>query len=139
MAQLFLNQPIPHPIKYFGGAFFSSLITRLYVVFVEIWANKKWNWKSFRDILIGHGIVNNENKIVAADRTTGFIIGFLECLAYSLFIKIGKPDYIGAWLIFKTVNRWKYKEQDRGLFNRYLVANGFVLVASYLLAQFGLS
>jgi hypothetical protein len=71
------------------------------------------------------------------DQWLPFAIGTLEIMAYSLFLKADLAVYIGAWLVFKTVNRWNYRPKaERGLFNRYLLLNGLVLVAAYILAKF---
>ena len=65
-----------------------------------------------------------------------FFIGAIEIAAYSLLIKADLAAYIGGWLAFKTVNRWHYTTNvGRGLFNRYLLSNGLVLVASFVLAK----
>jgi hypothetical protein len=135
MNQLF-NLTIPSPYCYFLWVIIASITIRIYISFVEAWEK---GWKYFCPIFCGCGLSDpkgEENKKIPADRLTGLFLGILECSAYPLLMKVELPEYIGAWLVFKTVNRWLYKKQDRGLFNRYLVANGLGLFFSYLLARF---
>jgi hypothetical protein len=132
MEQL-LTINIPRPCSYLLWAFAAALSVRVYITVIEAWSRgRKWFWP----VLLGTGKSETDNgPILAADRLTGLLIGFLEAVAYPILIKVNQPEYIGAWLAFKTVNRWQYRRQDRGLFNRYLVANALLLVAGYILAR----
>lgn len=127
---------IPNPWTYFILALVIALVVRIYITAIEAWSRGA-GW--FRPVLLGYGkSVTADGPVIAADKLTGLVIGFLEVAMYPILIKANLPEYIGAWLPFKTVNRWSYKRQDRGLFNRYLVANALVLVASYCLARWSL-
>ncbi len=87
--------------------------------------SKDSDTKDFRSLFLGK-----------EDLWLPFFIGSLEVAAYSLLIKADLAPYIGAWLAFKTVNRWHYNPNvTRGLFNRYLFSNALVLVAAFILAK----
>jgi len=66
-----------------------------------------------------------------------FVLGVFELLAYPILIVNNQPVFIGAWIAFKIVHRVKYAPDiDRGPYNRFLVANGMILVLAYCIARF---
>lgn len=128
-----LNFPIQDKLCLFSFAFLGALFIRLIISSIEAWdRGKDWFWPVF----LGYGKKIDCIRVEGADRLLGFFIGFLELVSYPILIIVNLPEYVGAWLVFKTVNRWNYKSQNRGLFNRYLFANALILVFSYLFARF---
>lgn len=121
---------IVHPFFYFFAALVLSFVVRIFIAFAESICCDSFK-KMFFSVLGGYGGKNNAPK----DKWLGFILGCMEATTYPILLSVDKPEYIGVWLAFKTVNRYKYKEMDRGFFNRYLVANGMILIGSYFLAQ----
>ena len=86
---------------------------------------------------IGYKVTSSSSgETKGADYLLGYFLGALELMAYSLCIKALVPEYIGAWLAFKTINRWHYAPNiDRGFFNRYLFANALVLTGAFLMVK----
>ena len=63
------------------------------------------------------------------------ILGFLELLAYPIFITNHRIAYIGAWLTLKTVAQWSEWAKNRGSFNRFLIGNALVIGGAFFLSQ----
>jgi hypothetical protein len=81
----------------------------------------------------------------AADIWTGqsdflypFILGLMELLCYPILMRAGAWTVVGAWLAFKTVVHWSSWAKNRNPFNRYLIGNALVVVASFAMALMGL-
>jgi uncharacterized membrane protein YphA (DoxX/SURF4 family) len=62
-----------------------------------------------------------------------FLVGFLELLVYPALLAAGVPQYIGAWLGLKVVPQLGSWSTNRESYQRFLIGNGLVLVASYFL------
>lgn len=93
-------------------------------------------WDIFRGV--GNGAGDNGN--CPADYWLAFVLGVFEMLAYPILMVADHYLFIGFWLTFKTVHRWFYAPNwSRGPFNRYLVMNAGILVASYLSARFAVA
>ena len=107
--------------------FFSALISLFIRIINSFYRSKDaTNPKVFYDVFLGR-----------EDLWLPFFIGTIEIAAYSLLIKANLASYIGAWLAYKTINRWHYNPNtDRGMFNRYLFSNSLVLVTSFILAKY---
>jgi len=123
-----------HPVYYLLAAAAVALVARLLISFTEAIQQDEF-LKAFFVVLWGFGDRKDQESTIPKDYLLGFVVGVMESAAYPVLLDVGKPEYIGAWLAFKTVNKWKYKEMERGLFNRYLVANGIILIGSYFLAR----
>jgi len=123
------NFSLVHPFFYLFAALALSFVVRIFIALAESICCGSFK-KMFLAVLGGCG-KNNAPK----DNWLCFILGCMEATTYPILLVVDKPEYIGVWLAFKTVNRYKYKEMDRGFFNRYLVANGMILIGSYFLAQ----
>lgn len=102
---------------------------------LEIWGRKSksnfWEmcWTAFK------GVGFDKKKEMYADYWQPFVLGFLELTAFPVLMATGHWSYVGAWLGFKTLaqaTRWK---DDRGVFSRFLIGNGLVILASYYLAS----
>jgi hypothetical protein len=48
---------------------------------------------------------------------------------------VGYWSFIGAWLGFKALPQWSRWRQKRTPFNRFLIGNALVLIASMILAK----
>ena len=90
-------------------------------------AEKETTWKDWRQLFCSYFLGEG-------DKGQAFVLGWFEIIAYAFLMAANLPLYIGGWLVFKTVNRTKYREQDRGYFNRYLLGNALVILAAYLVA-----
>jgi len=132
------------------------LITGLGSTFVRL-INSMWrsleshepSWERFKGVFKGCGWKVREEqkdnstgetkaieKRTAADYWQPFFIGWLELISYPVLIFSDKASFIGAWLAFKTVHRWSYAPGvNRGFYNRYLLSNALILIASYVLAR----
>jgi hypothetical protein len=116
------------PLWYLTMALVSPLVVRVGIASVEAVRREVDFIKIFK------GTSGQEN--VPSDYWLAFILGVGEMLSYPLLIVTDHALYIGAWVAFKTVNRWHYAPGvSRGPYNRYLVANGIILIASYLSAR----
>lgn len=120
--------------------FLGALFVRL---FMSTWRNfdsENSSKKRFYAIFWGIGYIvkdKDSERRVAADYWLGFIIGMVELLSYPVLFLSNHANFIGAWLAFKTVNRWGYAPgYNRGHFNRYLVANALILIISFILAKY---
>jgi len=123
-----------HPVYHWLAAGAVALVARLFISFTEAMQQDKF-FRAFFLVLWGFGDQKNQESTIPKDYLLGFVLGAMESAAYPVLFAVGKPEYVGAWLAFKTVNKWKYKKMERGLFNRYLVANGIILIGSYFLAR----
>lgn len=135
MTELLRITPVA-PYLYVGWAVIIPLLIRIFIAVIETrrLSLEGGFWKIFR----GFGDPNPKKpgKDVPADYWLAFILGMLEMLAYPPVLAADQPTFIGAWLVFKTVHRWSYAPGfSRGPYNRYLVANGIILLASYLSAR----
>ena len=63
------------------------------------------------------------------------LLGFLELTIYPILLASGKPEYIGAWLAFKTLPRFGSWEKHRNTYQRFLIGNALVLIFSYALGR----
>lgn len=63
------------------------------------------------------------------------LVGVLELTVYPVLLASGKPEYIGAWLAFKTLPRFGSWEKHRNPYQRFLIGNALVLVFSYALMR----
>jgi hypothetical protein len=110
-----------------------SLVIR---VITSIWRSLESHEGSlvkFKAVFKGNGWKEDGGRVVAADYWQSYFLGWLELISYPILFTSGLPSFIGAWLAFKTVNRFKYNEVERGFFNRYLISNGVILICSYLM------
>ena len=129
-----LNFQFNNLFCYIFWAVMSAVAVRIFIAANVSWQRGR-DW--FFPVLFGCGKqeIGNDEPI-AADYLLGLCIGIFELIAYPVFLKTNTNEFIGAWLVFKTANRWNYKQHDRGIFNRYLFSNALVLFFSYLLARF---
>lgn len=68
------------------------------------------------------------------DHWQAFILGCLEIAIFSILIGFNKFEYIGAWLVLKTVPIWNKWQKQRNVYNRFLIGNVLVIISSFLLA-----
>jgi hypothetical protein len=65
-----------------------------------------------------------------------FVIGLIELYSYPVLMKLDQLTIIAAWIGLKTVAQWTRWTGDRSVFNRYLLANLLVILASLYLTRF---
>jgi hypothetical protein len=82
---------------------------------------------------IFHGF--RSEGLVTPDYWQPFLLGVLELTAYPVLLASGKPEYIGAWLAFKTLPRLGAWEKQRNNYQRFLIGNALVLIFSYALTR----
>jgi len=123
---------------YFVSSLCGSLLVRFVISYFGMREAEKGSRTLFWEIFKGNGYKEDHLKPpIAADYGLGFWLGLLELLAYPILLKSNHAAYIGAWLAFKTVNRWGYAPgYKRGTYNRYLLANSLIICISYLMAYF---
>ena len=92
---------------------------------------KKKRLRAFVDIF--HGFRADPQG--GADYWQPSLVGVLELSVYPLLLASGKPEYIGAWLLFKTLPRFGSWERQRNVYQRFLIGNAIVLLASYALMR----
>ncbi len=85
-------------------------------------------WVSFLHAFRGVGARCTEDD----DYWHPFILGVLEFGAYPILMVTGNWAFIGAWLAFKTVARWRRWSRTRAPYNRFLIGNALVLLLSFL-------
>ena len=83
---------------------------------------------------IFHGFKQSDGQ-VTSDYWQPTLLGFLELTVYPILLASGKPEYIGAWLAFKTLPRFGSWEKHRPTYQRFLIGNALVLIFSYALTR----
>jgi hypothetical protein len=84
-------------------------------------------WIEFRFVFCGYFTPH-------MDRLIPLCIGVTELFIYPTAMHYGAWNYIGAWIALKTLPHWTRWTRKRAVFNRYLLGNALVLIASYLIA-----
>ncbi len=131
-----LNIKPASTVWYLAWAIVIPLVIRVFISAIETrrLALQGGFWKIFSGF--GGRKSGGNGEDVPADYWLAFTLGVLEMLAYPALLRANQHIFIGAWLIFKTVHRRSYAAgYERGPYNRYLVANGIILVASYFAAR----
>jgi len=62
-------------------------------------------------------------------------LGVLELVVFPVLMATEHWSYVGAWLGFKTLAQAVRWNEDRGVFNRFLIGSALIIVASYYLAD----
>ena len=60
------------------------------------------------------------------------ILGLMELVVYPICMAVSAWPVIGAWISFKAVAQWGAWKKRRASFNRFLIGNALVLIASYI-------
>ena len=81
-----------------------------------------------------HGFQSDGGQ-VTPDYWQPTLLGFLELTVYPILLASAKPEYVGAWLAFKTLPRFGSWEKHRNTYQRFLIGNALVLVFSYALTR----
>jgi len=87
--------------------------------------------QAFVDILHGFRF----DSQIEPDYWQPSLLGVLELSVYPILLASGKSEYIGAWLLFKTIPRFGSWEKHRNVYQRFLIGNALVLVFSYALMK----
>ena len=121
-----------HPFRYIVFACAICLVIRAVL--------SVWRWSEYRsqlepqpkfwNILRGYG--SGEK---ADDYLQPLFLGLMELLVYPILIANDKPEYIGAWLGLKVLPRLGEWSKQRNTYQRFLIGNAAVIVASYWLRK----
>lgn len=65
------------------------------------------------------------------DYWTSFVLGFLEASVYPVLLTLNKPEYIGGWLVLKTIPQWRLWTKHRIFYNHFLIGNAVVVISSF--------
>jgi hypothetical protein len=117
---------------YLGSIVGISVLIRVILSALRASEYPKKRWQAFVDIF--HGFRADAQG--APDFWQPSILGVLELAIYPVLLASGKPEYIGAWLLFKTIPRFGSWEKHRNVYQRFLIGNALVLLASYGLMRF---
>lgn len=72
-----------------------------------------------------------ENKVEISDQFLSMIVGTAELLILPILIKMGKYNFIGAWLVLKAASNWNVWQKSRVVFNRFLLGTILSLMGSF--------
>ena len=61
-----------------------------------------------------------------------FILGTIELFCFPILMGTNSWPAIGAWIAFKALAQWNRWIKNRLVFNRFLIANAIIIIASYL-------
>lgn len=61
-----------------------------------------------------------------------FILGMIEIFTYPVLLRTDNIHIIGAWIGLKTLAQWREWSKNRAHFNRFLIGNALVVIASVL-------
>jgi hypothetical protein len=115
-------------LSYIALAAFVSLVIRL-VLSVLKWSEGWPKLKPQDGLLVTfRGFGGSKD-----DYFQPFFVGLLELLVYPALLAAGVPQYIGAWLGLKVVPQLGSWSTHRESYQRFLIGNGLVLIASYFL------
>lgn len=62
------------------------------------------------------------------------ILGTGELFVYPVLMLLDAWNFVGAWLIFKTIPNWGLWKDDRSTYNRFLIGNALTLILSFIIA-----
>lgn len=62
-----------------------------------------------------------------SDYWAPFVLGWIELLAYPIFMALNAWTVIGAWIGLKTLAQWNAWTENRNPFNRYLIGNALIV------------
>lgn len=138
------------PFVYIGGAVLIAVVARLVTKFfrtLELFSENdtpmeedfRGTFRTFRALFWETFKSMDPSRDEKADYWTPFMLGFLESLAYPVLMSINKWEYIGGWLVLKTVFRWKEWSEERTVYNRFLIGNAMVFIGAYILLGFSKS
>jgi hypothetical protein len=61
------------------------------------------------------------------------ILGCIELVAFPVLLVSSHWDVIGAWIGFKALAQWRTWTENRNTYNRFLIGNALVVIASWYL------
>jgi len=136
---------IDRPLCYFVLVVLFGLMIRCVSSFqkaFEIIASKRgvgfWKqfWAAFRGYRSPFIKLSDDDRWQPSnDYWQPFILGVLELMVFPVLIATEHWNYVGAWLGFKTLAQAVRWNEDRGVFNRFLIGSALVILASYYLAS----
>ena len=95
-------------------------------------------WKNFGFYYLGFGFGDplQPERGGANDYLQPAILGVGELFVYPILMASGLTPYIGAWLGFKVIPRLASWSTWRNAYQRFLIGNALVLIASYVLMRY---
>ena len=97
-------------------------------------------WKQFWVAFRGYGcsfikLSDDDRWRPSNDYWQPFVLGVLELVVFPVLMATEHWSYVGAWLGFKTLAQAVRWNEDRGVFNRFLIGSALIILASYYLAD----
>lgn len=127
---------------YVGGAFLAALIIRLAHAFIRstercgISGDRPFRsnfWRYFLGFCFGER--PQPDRGGGDDFLQPAFLGFGELLVYPVLMGSALAPYIGAWLGFKVLPLLGAWSKHRNVYQRFLIGNALVLIASYWLMR----
>lgn len=113
---------------YFPRAIALSFLIRLALALMRATERKQGEYfKAVAALFLGR-----EHGPLVKDYWQPFILGMIEILTYPVLLRTDNLHIIGAWIGLKTIAQWKEWSLNRAHFNRFLIGNAMVIIASVL-------
>jgi len=129
----------PSLCGYFLLAVIGSLVVRFVTtLFAALEKNSEDSgsfFTTFKHFYLGKG--SDENK--SFDYFQTFVLGVMELSIFPVLLIANKPEYIGGWLVLKTLPQWNRWTEERWVYNRFLIGNALIIVFSYFLARWAIA
>lgn len=120
-------------VAYVAAAAVGSLLVRVVGAVLRAAESPEHFYSTFKAALLGYGASPAANH--TNDFLQTYVLGVLELCIYPVFLIIGKPEFVGAWIGLKVVPQWKFWTEHRHIYNRFLILNALVAVIAYVLAE----
>ena len=85
---------------------------------------------SLNHVLLGE----REGGPTTNETLTPALVGTMERIAYIYAVMFGFPEFIAIWIAAKTVSQWRVWQEQRVVFNTFLMGTGLSLAFSILAA-----
>ena len=108
------------------------LIIRFLLVLLR-WLQLRHEYPLLEPYFFGYLFIGFTSDRVNNDFALPIFVGLLELSVYPILLAAGKPEYIGAWLGFKTLPILGAWTKNREHYQRFLIGNALALIASYFL------
>ncbi len=121
-----------HWLLYVGTAISGSVALRIFLSLLRSLEQgksklgKHW-WVAFKGFDAQEPFTN--------DYWQTWIIGVLELISFPILLASGYAQYIGGWLIIKTLPQWTHWQNRRWVYNRFLIGNAIILLIAYFMTK----
>jgi len=133
---------ISHPAGVALAALFGSALIRTVLSFLRLLAANERSWKNFGYLFMGFQSVPRkglaglrEMQYWQPDYGHPWLIGVFELFAFPYLLAGNMLNFIGAWIGLKTIAQWKRWQDDRVIFNLFLIGQALVLGLSYIIRR----